>query len=277
MSGTCSRCGRTGEMDYGTDGQAYCSACSFYGLNKQCGRCRMYLPATELQSYRGMFVCPYCIQDMRDEDRRVSERPVERPRLEVLQYPETCERCGRDLEGRVYVWNGKKLCKSCLNHEQDTWGIARGGPMGPAQRIRVDTVHRAERLSFIERAMGDFLMLLGLKKKPISEIVIYHPKMQGEIRAAKPMAEAMAGKAKPAEKTDKKPSPIEVEGIMDSEKKKGASKAPPSLEFETPLSEPDEIVPKGQGSGPLNSAASGMRPGKKPKKSAALPRRKKKQ
>jgi hypothetical protein len=258
-------------MEYGTDGQAYCSGCAFYGQNKQCGRCRMYLPATELQSYRGMFVCPYCIQDMRDEDRRVSERPVERPRLEVLQYPETCERCGRDLEGRVYIWNAKKLCKSCLSDEQDTWGLARGGPMGPAQRIRVDTVHRAEKVSFIERRIGDFLMLLGLKKKPISEIVIYHPKMQGEIKAAKPMAEvAMAGKAlaeKPSEKGEKKPSPIEVEGIMNAEKKKAASKVPPALEFETPLSKPEEIVPNPQVPAP----------GKRPRKKAAPRKIKKKQ
>ena len=154
----------------------------------------MYLPATELQQYRGQLACPYCIQDLRDEDRKMTETTEKRPRLEVLRYPETCDRCGRDLEGRVYIWNGKRLCKRCLEDEQDTWGLARGGPMGPAQRIKVDTVRRGERKSFIERSIGEFLALIGLKRKPISEIIIYHPKMTREIGAAKPMAEtAMAG------------------------------------------------------------------------------------
>ena len=233
MTGTCSRCGRVSEVEYGSDGQAYCSACAFYGLNKQCFRCRMYLPSTELQTYRGQLVCPYCIQDMRDEDRRISEPAASHPKLEVLQYSETCERCGRDLEGRVYIWNGRRLCKSCLNDEKDTWGLASGGPMGPAQRIKVDTVHQAQKKSIIERAIGDVLALMGIRKKPISEVIIYQPRMKTEITAAKPMAEKSFVSPAPIHSEGKaKPPAIEVEGIMNPENMKTRPQLPPALEAE---------------------------------------------
>jgi hypothetical protein len=212
MTGTCSRCGRVDEMEHGSDGLPYCSACIFYGMNKQCSRCRMYLPASELQQYRGQPMCPYCIQDVRDQDRKAEEYVShENHKAEVITYVEQCERCGRDLQGRVYVWNGRKLCKSCLEDAKDSWQLERGGPMGPAQRIKVDTRRQSEKLSFIESAIGEFLMLAGMKKRPVEEIVIYHPKMQGEILGAKPMSE----KAEIVKKEDN----IEIEGIMTKESK----------------------------------------------------------
>lgn len=191
MSGVCSRCGRAGEMEYGADGLSYCSACIFYGLNRQCWRCMMYLPISELQQYRGQWACPYCIQDMRYEDRKKGEGPApEKPHLDVLQYVEQCERCGRDLQGRVYIWNGKKLCKHCLGDEQQEWGLMGGGPMGPPQRITVEALRPARKKSLVERAVSEFLALTGLKKRSeIREIIVYSPKMQAEIGAAKPMSD----------------------------------------------------------------------------------------
>src|SRR5512143_3467213 len=133
-SGSCSRCGRVTELEYGPDGLGYCTSCAFYGMNKQCWRCRMYLPSAELQQYRGQLTCPYCIQDLRYADTRAEEYHEEKHKLEVIQYPEQCERCGRDLEGRVYIWNGKKLCKKCMEDEQDSkWGLVGGGPMHAPQ------------------------------------------------------------------------------------------------------------------------------------------------
>jgi hypothetical protein len=264
MSGTCSRCGRTGEMEYGTDGLPYCSACIFYGQNKQCYRCRMYLPATELQQYRGQWACPYCIQDMRDEDRRITERAVthDRPRLDAYQIPEQCERCGRDLEGRVYIWNGRKLCKKCLDDEQNTWGLVSGKPGGPVQRIKVDVVEQGKRRSALELAIGEFLALFGMKKRPVSEIIVYHPRMKGEISAAKPMAEggiaAKGGGGREGEgKREKKGPIVAVEGPMDAGRKKIF--ASDSGKRIAPLEEKAEIVALK----PAEGKAPPKRPGKK--------------
>ncbi len=205
-SGTCTRCGMKSEMEYGVDGLPYCSSCIFYGLNRQCWRCRMYLPASELQQYRGQWACPYCIQDMRDADRKAEEHIVEKPKLEVLSYPETCERCGRDLEGRVYIWNGKRLCKNCVADEQEKWGLVGGGPMGAPYKVSLEPENRRKRRGFIETAIGEFLVLLGLKRKKL-EVVVVGGKMP--ISRAKPMAEAPMSPARPKE--ERKP---QSEGIM---------------------------------------------------------------
>ena len=214
-TGNCIRCGRNSEVDYGTDGMPYCSSCIFYGTNKQCYRCRMYLPATELQQYRGQWVCPYCIQDMRDEDRRITERVQEKPHLEVLSYPERCERCGRDLKGRVYIWNGKTLCKRCLQDEQDKWSIVGGGPSGAGQRVSVIPAREAKKRSFMDALISDALALIGFKRKKQVEIVVCGEKMP--IGAAKPMAE----KVMAAKREQKKP---EAEGLMGIKRKPGGGK-----------------------------------------------------
>jgi len=217
--GTCSRCGRAGTVEYAPDGQQYCSACIFYGMNRQCYRCRMYLPVTELQQFRGQWACPYCIQDMRDEDRR-AEQPVSgegKHSLDVLTYPERCERCGRDLEGRVYIWNGMRLCRKCLGDEQDSWELVSGKPLGPAERIRVDVTKEARKKSLLEAVTSEILVAFGLKKRKITEIIVYPNSMKSEIRAAKPMAEKaeMGGKELTGKKEGKSAAPvIEVEGLM---------------------------------------------------------------
>jgi len=219
----CMRCGREGHMEYGTDGQAYCSSCIFYGLNKQCGRCRMYLPASELQQYRGMWTCPYCIQDMRDEDKRATEykapeykapeyKTTKQP-LEVISYPETCERCGKDAEF-LYLWNGRMLCKSCLGEEQKKWGLMGGGPTGSAQAIPVRMVREAKKKSFIEAAVSNFLAVFGFKAKPRPPEELPRPKMSRDIEHARPMMEQ---KEKPEKAS------IEVEGPMEEKKEAARS------------------------------------------------------
>lgn len=235
MSGTCSRCGRAGEVEYGSDGQSYCSACIFYGLNKQCWRCRMYLPASELQQYRGQWACPYCIQDMREADRKASEYHPEKPHLDILSYPETCERCGRDLKGRVYIWNGKRLCKNCLSDEQSKWGLVGGGPMGASQRITLEPEQRAKEKSFFERALSDLLGIVGMKRKKKIEIMEYKTKMP--IQNAKPMAETgLAGKV------EKKP---QAEGLMGMESKPVVKEPTmPPIEFENDSNQTKSVKPQ---------------------------------
>lgn len=200
MATACSRCGRVGEADYGADGLPYCSSCVFYGMNRQCFRCRMYVPASELQQYRGVWACPYCVQDMRDEERRGGA--PEKPHVHALPHPETCERCGRELDERVYIWNNRRLCRNCLDEEQATWGVVGGRPGHAGVRISAIPVARAKRQSLIESAIGNFLALLGIRKKE-QEIVVVEGKMP--IGHAKPLAE------KRMAKEERKP---ESEGIM---------------------------------------------------------------
>ena len=185
----CSRCGRDTEVEYGTDGLAYCSSCIFYGTNKQCWKCRMYLPANELQQYKGLWVCPYCLMDMRDEVRRRDEREEKKVKVaEVVSFPEMCERCGRDLTTVVYIWNGKRLCKSCLDEEKDKWDLVGGGPSGSPMRVNIEPVRRAKKVSLIERLISGIRGFLGLSSRRLPEQTLSgRPKMP--IGLAKPMME----------------------------------------------------------------------------------------
>jgi hypothetical protein len=255
-SGNCSRCGRMAEIQYGSDGLGYCSSCAFYGLNKQCWRCRMYLPASELQQYRGQYTCPYCIMDLRDADRRAEEYHEEKHKLEVLQYPETCERCGRDLEGRVYVWNGRKLCRKCLEDEQDSkWGLVGGGPMHAPQRISLKPEQRRKQTSIIENALSELFIFLRLKKRPVEEIVVYDQKMP--IQRAKPMAEQPM-EAKP----DQQHRP-QAEGII-KPKEEAPGKGAPGGKGSEPFGfEPVAAKPGITGATPKKTAGRKRRGGRK--------------
>ncbi len=237
-SGTCSRCGRVSELDYGPDGLGYCSSCSFYGMNRQCWRCRMYLPASELQQYKGQFTCPYCIQDLRDADRRAAESPREKPVIEVYHIPEQCERCGRDFEGRVYIWNGKRLCKKCREDEQESkWGLVGGGPMHAPMRVSLKPEEERKNRSVIEMAISELLITLRLKKRPVKEAIVYDVKMP--IQLAKPMAE----KAMTAEKAkaDRKP---QAEGLMkEDQAAKPQARGSEPFEFEKQAEAPSGPAP----------------------------------
>src|SRR4030095_567191 len=107
---------------------------------------------------------------------------------DVLQYPEQCERCGRDLKGRVYIWNGKKLCKKCVEDEQAKWGIVGGGPMGAPYKVSLEPEKRRKEKGVIEAIISESLHLLGIRKKPQKlEVIIVKDKMP--IDRAKPMNE----------------------------------------------------------------------------------------
>jgi YgiT-type zinc finger domain-containing protein len=162
----------------------------FYGLNRQCWKCRMYLPSSEMQQYRGQWTCPICIQDMRSEERRSRDYGRGKERFRVLAVPEYCERCGRDLT-TVYILNGKKLCSSCVSAEQENWGLVGGGPSGAKQRISVTPIKAKKKEALIVVMFNELLARVGLKKREV-EIVAVEPKMP--IRHAKPMSEGRAKK-----------------------------------------------------------------------------------
>lgn len=58
----------------------------------------------------------------------------QKPRLQILVYPEVCERCGK-AAGMLYLWNNRWLCKTCLEEEQQGWGVVSGGPSAGANKV----------------------------------------------------------------------------------------------------------------------------------------------
>ena len=195
----CSRCGGEGEVNYGTDGLAYCNNCSFYGLNKQCWKCRMYLPATELQQFRGQFTCPYCIMDLRDDERRFEERRKESEygkdrynkdstRDENSYHKERCERCGRET-GITYRYNGMVLCNSCVGDAKKKWkDIGSDHPPMAMLRIKEERGLASKIVAVVERKISEYFHLLFKKdqKKELQK----NKKEELELRLLyKPLAE----------------------------------------------------------------------------------------
>ena len=165
----------------------------------------MYVPASELQQYRGQWTCPICIQDLRYHDRKASEYKPDKDPLRVLSYVEQCERCGKNLE-TVYVWNGRKLCKSCMEDEQQSWGLVGGGPSGASQKVSMQALKISKQKSLLQFLIDEFLALIGLRKKRVSQVVTVEPvEVKMPISHAKPMQE---GRMK------KKHNKGKVEGLM---------------------------------------------------------------
>ncbi|NYZ77290.1 hypothetical protein H0O02_03165 [Candidatus Micrarchaeota archaeon] len=249
-AGRCSRCGGEGNVEYGSDGQSYCSACIFYGINKQCWRCRMYLPASELQQYQGNWVCPYCIMDLKAEAQKMEkpqkEYKAEKYPIQPVSYSERCERCGRETE-IFYIWNGRRLCSSCLEEEQKKWGTVGGGPSAAPYRV---TYGKKEGLigSIISRA----LERIGLRKR----------KLEGEIVAAPKVAEAKGEKEKPTSVV----SFMRGKPLAEEPEKKEAEavgKAEEKPEGQEGLKAPEEEKkPKPQGEGIMKSTP--LKPLEKP-------------
>ncbi|MEK6982161.1 MAG: hypothetical protein AABX38_04485 [Candidatus Micrarchaeota archaeon] len=137
----CYRCGASeGQIEYGTDGLPYCTSCIFYASNSQCNRCRMYLPVTEMQQYRGQLCCQYCIADLRSENRS-REQPTEKlsnkdpSSHESDLEPEYCDICKKKLS-TVFILNGLKMCENCAEKEKKKWK-GTGSEKPPMWMIRV--------------------------------------------------------------------------------------------------------------------------------------------
>ncbi len=122
----CMRCGR--EI---LSGQ-YCESCLFYATNDQCWRCRMYLPRIELQQWKGQTYCPYCIMEIRDEERRALERREGAPGKEGHVAPDEggpsvfqksdyeCDKCKGDMD-IAYVVADHKFCELCFEQQRVEW------------------------------------------------------------------------------------------------------------------------------------------------------------
>ncbi|MBI2079875.1 hypothetical protein HYT84_03850 [Candidatus Micrarchaeota archaeon] len=165
----CSRCGSDGHVEYGSDGQAYCSSCTFYGMNKQCWKCRMYLPWTELQMWNGQLYCQYCLMDIRDEENRIRE-PKEAKRAEIsyvseaepIYREERCDRCGRSLTV-VYYLRHRKLCENCLDREKKEWEDK--GTIPPIIKFRIKAEPKRGIINIITRFLESIIGDIFNRKK----------------------------------------------------------------------------------------------------------------
>ncbi len=219
-TGRCMRCGRKGHVEYGVDGLTYCNSCLFYGMNKQCWRCRMYLPAVELQQYKGQWICPNCLSDMVQEDNRMTQKTESYP-IPPHIYAERCERCGRETS-LYYIYNGRRLCKNCLEEEQAKWGLVGGGPS--AAPFRVTYQEKGEGL--LQKMIGKLLERIGIRKRaPGKSEVVVAPRTKIEIKKKGKKANIVAfGRGRPMsegleEEEPEKPMP-RSETIIKKKKKK---------------------------------------------------------
>jgi hypothetical protein len=143
-------------------------------------------------------------QNKRDEDSRVEYESPEKI-LPVISYSEKCERCGKDLEVRVYIWNGLRLCKSCIEEGQNTWVLTTGSPNATRQRILVGATKKTNPISHMSSLVSEFLVFFGLKRIG-KKIRIIESKMP--IKQAKLLL---------VQRPDKKQMPVS-EGIMNRKK-----------------------------------------------------------
>ncbi len=176
--------------------------------------------------------------ELRDEDRRMSNPPTTYKPKPLHATPivrhEACERCGREAEF-FYIWNGRKLYKSCLDEEQKKWGMAGGGPTASATRV----VYNRGRDGLLGSIIRGILVKIGLIKQEQalrSEIVSAEPikVKEGEgkkkkrkknvvsFRYGKPLSEALEEEEMEEEskgEAGEQRSP-ESEGLMKSKPKK---------------------------------------------------------
>lgn len=175
-------------MGYGADGLSYCNSCIFYGLNRPCWKCQMYLPISELQPYKGQWACPYCITDMRDEDRRAERSYGQQGKeLNPTYTQERCERCGTTLSV-VYYYNGKRLCGTCAEQEKDK-GERKGSERPPMVVYRIKEKGRA---SSIVSSIGQKIDQLIRRKKTDEAEKKEEKKSKKEERKNVPMSEELA-------------------------------------------------------------------------------------
>lgn len=130
----------------------------------------MYVPAYELQQYKGQWTCPVCLGDMRAEEReKISTN---------YAIGEKCSRCGASPP-MIYVYNGRRLCQTCMEQAKtdDSDLQARKPPPGGA-RVSIVRSGVGKITDLLEDAIIIFFRFFGVKleKRPkksdsVSEVV----------------------------------------------------------------------------------------------------------
>ncbi len=160
MESRCSMCGQEKVCEYGTNGMPYCNACIFYGTNKRCSKCSMYLPEAEMQNYAGQLYCQYCLMDIRDEQKHQTEDRHEQMHVRK----DTCENCGSTSAENFFSVGGRVLCTNCAKDYYDG-AIARGEE--PILPMRMG-MKKSKKKGILKR-IRDFLF--GAKEEEDVEII----------------------------------------------------------------------------------------------------------
>jgi len=170
----------------------------------------MYLPATEMQWYKGQLHCQYCIMDLRDEDKRNEKMIMEKDKyIKAETIHETCQRCGRILS-IAYFYNGKKLCETCMEEERKDWE-KKGGERPPMTPYRISS-EQGILSSMLHHIIKKILIALGFKREKTDGIEIVSAKKRVKKRRVKPMSESLRKTVKgdgPFSKKVKSEGPIE--------------------------------------------------------------------
>ncbi len=113
----------------------------------QCWRCGMYLPREEMQQWKGMWYCPYCLAEIIEEEERlqkmVDKKQTEKktpkpPHIDEEKAPDirgpdnapastplivkkrreddqfTCDKCGHVMD-KIFILSDHKFCERCFN------------------------------------------------------------------------------------------------------------------------------------------------------------------
>ncbi|MDD2655713.1 MAG: hypothetical protein PHQ80_03535 [Candidatus ainarchaeum sp.] len=152
----------------GREGYDICPECSFREQNQQCWRCRMYIPKSEMQQWRGQWICPNCRMDAEREEEHTAEKKKEEEGAGPGMYekPGRCERCGRETK-ILYRFNNRNLCWYCLDDENTT-DYSGAGPSGGAIRVQL-RAERSKRRGIVHRLMR---VLTGGKEEEEKETVV---------------------------------------------------------------------------------------------------------
>ncbi len=106
---------------------------------KQCWRCGIYLPREELQQWKGMWYCPYCLNEIIEEEemkeklkdkarRNGWETTSEGPKVPEIKPPDDeggatasrvrdgqflCDKCGKTMD-KIIILADHKFCEQCF-------------------------------------------------------------------------------------------------------------------------------------------------------------------
>ena len=187
----------------------------------------MYLPATELQQYKGQWFCPYCIMDAREEDRAPDRYKAPEPqpgKSDTLIQRESCERCTAEAK-IIYHYRGMRLCSSCVNEAKKDWEtVSSDKPPQMPFRISTEKAQKSYVIPFFNSLFDRLLQYLRLKKKK-ETVAAKKPREQLQhapppvlMSAAKPLKE----EALPSVQTKEKEKQ-EYAGKKETSKKEPAS------------------------------------------------------
>lgn len=94
----------------GKEGADICTECRFTEENRQCWKCRIFIPKHGLQHWRGFWYCPHCLNKIILLDTKTAAGQV---KLE-------CQRCGvLHPKSGLFEWGDKAVCANCKKQLED--------------------------------------------------------------------------------------------------------------------------------------------------------------